>query len=909
MSTKTTFKRIALVAVAALGFGMLSVVPSQAATALSMSLSSTSITIIGGTANSSTGPKALIRVTVTSTDTATALTGTEQVKFSVIGVPTTVTTTKTLASNAADLTFRETEGQTANTDVSWSTFTADTGNDAASESDTDGIITTNNTSVQNVSSAIKSTANATTKARSYFIAINCATTCIDQGVYTVAADLMSNTSTILSRQTIKVDFVGTAASSGAVLTADATGAWYLGSTPSVANMNDNLYITGTIRNRDGGAIRLEQGAELVPTALAKDASTTAVYQTLTVKDDGAAEYGYDSADTTATATNEAFAGDGNFTVYFATAWTAAKGPNVITLRYGLASTTASVSMLTKGAATAATSVGVTATGQKLIEPTAENWTLPLSAKSAVYYVTGATAGSPYVVTVSYSDVAAGDQSPLDVTPTTVYADASGVVSVTITNSNPIDGATATVNLTGFATTQPTDQVITWTKSKAATVTVSMSGAYVALKSANTFVATVTDTFGAPVAGVLLTPVVSGSNADVTGRATVTTAADGTASITLTDAAAVAAGTDTVTFTEVGKTITGSSTVTYAAAAPAATALTPTYSTTVGAALAAITTPTPSTGIYYTGTTKFSLSNTRNTSKQVTAAAGTELVIKISAGVAGVAVKAEASKGAYILSSVNLEGTSRTRYSDADGLTSFVVGTHTAGANTITFTSGTATTSVAFWGASATAARFVTLTGPATLAANGTAGSYVASVTDRYGNPVSGVTLSISATGVAVLGGGATLTSFTTDSTGTFSFQGSSTVAAGGAGSFKVSAPSSTDFASAAGYVDTTAVNSTLAAGSNSATVAVTFSAGDNVAEANAQAATDAAAEATDAANAATDAANAAAEAADAATAAAQDAADAVAALSTQVAGLIAGLKAQLTALTNLVIKIQKKVKA
>jgi len=76
-----------------------------------------------------------------------------------------------------------------------------------------------------------------------------------------------------------------------------------------------------------------------------------------------------------------------------------------------------------------------------------------------------------------------------------------------------------------------------------------------------------------------------------------------------------------------------------------------------------------------------------------------------------------------------------------------------------------------------------------------------------------------------------------------------------------------------------------------------------------QPATDAAAEATDAANAATDAANAAAEAADAATAAAQDAADAVAALSAQVAEMIASLKAQITALTNLVIKIQKKVKA
>jgi hypothetical protein len=83
----------------------------------------------------------------------------------------------------------------------------------------------------------------------------------------------------------------------------------------------------------------------------------------------------------------------------------------------------------------------------------------------------------------------------------------------------------------------------------------------------------------------------------------------------------------------------------------------------------------------------------------------------------------------------------------------------------------------------------------------------------------------------------------------------------------------------------------------------------NPAADQAQAATDAAAEATDAANAATDAANAAAEAADAATAAAQDAADAVAALSTQVAEMVDALKKQITALTNLVIKIQKKVKA
>ena len=98
------------------------------------------------------------------------------------------------------------------------------------------------------------------------------------------------------------------------------------------------------------------------------------------------------------------------------------------------------------------------------------------------------------------------------------------------------------------------------------------------------------------------------------------------------------------------------------------------------------------------------------------------------------------------------------------------------------------------------------------------------------------------------------------------------------------------------------------AGATSAIVAKATVA-DDVASAAAQAAADAAAEATDAANAATDAANAAAEAADAATAAAQDAADAVAALSTQVATLISNLRKQITSLTNLVIKIQKKVRA
>jgi hypothetical protein len=103
----------------------------------------------------------------------------------------------------------------------------------------------------------------------------------------------------------------------------------------------------------------------------------------------------------------------------------------------------------------------------------------------------------------------------------------------------------------------------------------------------------------------------------------------------------------------------------------------------------------------------------------------------------------------------------------------------------------------------------------------------------------------------------------------------------------------------------------LAGTASATTIAATFGKATivNAAQEAANAATDAAAEAIDAANAATDAANAAAEAADAATAAAQDAADAVAALSVSVAAMIDSLKKQITALTNLVIKIQKKVKA
>ena len=66
MSTKTTFKRIALVAVAALGLGVLSVAPSNAAV---INLSASTVTVKDGTATTGTSDSrtaAVITISFTS---------------------------------------------------------------------------------------------------------------------------------------------------------------------------------------------------------------------------------------------------------------------------------------------------------------------------------------------------------------------------------------------------------------------------------------------------------------------------------------------------------------------------------------------------------------------------------------------------------------------------------------------------------------------------------------------------------------------------------------------------------------------------------------------------------------------------------------------------------------------------
>jgi hypothetical protein len=178
-------------------------------------------------------------------------------------------------------------------------------------------------------------------------------------------------------------------------------------------------------------------------------------------------------------------------------------------------------------------------------------------------------------------------------------------------------------------------------------------------------------------------------------------------------------------------------------------------------------------------------------------------------------------------------------------------------------------------------------------APGEVASIVATVSNAAGVMPAGTytVLTAGVTGNYALTGGPALTVTTTDATGVVKY--SVTVPTGVSGDLTLTGTAATGVTATFGKTSVV-----------------------NAAQDAANAAVDAAAEAIDAANAATDAANAAAEAADAATAAAQDAADAVAALSVAVTAQIDALKAQndalrkqLIALTNLIIKIQKKVKA
>jgi hypothetical protein len=472
---------------------------------------------------------------------------------------------------------------------------------------------------------------------------------------------------------------------------------------------------------------------------------------------------------------------------------------------------------------------------------------------------------------------------------------SGVASAAIGKTSASFTSPAVNATTTSATVKPltaagtgTSYVFDYVVPAAGTIAVQGAASVLSATGAkNTFTVLVTDQYKTKIQYAAVTVSVAGRNTVATTALGVTDA-NGLISYSFTDAGTTGSS-DTFTFTASGVATAATAKVTYGTVT-----------------VDSVTVSGGSKAETVAGSTLTAINGADNGPE--TSAVPVKAVVKDASGnlLAGVAVTFTVDKGA-IKKTAAIDYA--TVYTGSDGSATTYAFNWVPGTQTITATAGgKSSTDYLTWAATdATTARV--------LSATATGDIVTVKVVDRFGNGVKGVTVNLARTGTGLFGNGASTQDVTTDKNGTADvrFSGNGTVEA---------SLNTTTYAQAgdkAAEIAATAVTAAVAgttkgtgaslapAGVNKVTVAVAE--GDNATLAAAQSASDAAAEATDAANAATDAANAAAEAADAATAAAQDAADAVAALSTQVTEMVSALKKQITALTNLVIKIQKKVKA
>jgi len=623
MSTKTTLKRIALVAVSALGFGLLASAPSQAAntttTAFSKSqtLSASYLTVVGAAAQTGTA-SGFFYVDVTNESVAANAgsvvglsVGNETMTALVTSAPTTAAVADVAIRPVKQESVTGTSGLalrfTANASDTWTAGTFVYGGAA---------ITRNESSDFN-----PTTANPTGAAKRYWFAVSTAASrAVSAGYFNIRIRTQTADSRILDSN-IQVRFVPTIADAGAVITVAGTGSLFTGET---LTYQANRYYTATLAGPNGDRIQTGVGlsitntnglesptvASIVPAMTAALTSAAGVDRSanLEVTDDGDSGQDYVFTATTAVTgstlgSDEMYADARNLAngVYGITH--AATGSNgfptltalstdLLRVRLTGAAAQGTLAVSTGAARTALTSVqtkleatGIAAADAAYTSTTASStatkaYTLPLSVKSVKLYIDSTIASQNITTTTTWSgNYASANVTPATTTALTTATDGDGTVTRVITNSSPLAGAVATVVISGFANPDNTVTVtLTWAAAVATTVTVvePVSGVHTKLKGTTNFVVEVDDQFGNPMAGELLQPIVGGSATSggnysaTTTYATITTDSKGLATWSLTDAAAIADGTDSITF----RSISNSSAV--------STAYTITYKTTVAA---------------------------------------------------------------------------------------------------------------------------------------------------------------------------------------------------------------------------------------------------------------------------------------------------------------------------------------
>jgi trimeric autotransporter adhesin len=979
MSTKTTFKRIALVAVAALGLGVLTSAPSQAADTsttastftASLRLAHTSATVVGYDNSNPTFSAAIFSMTAIGNNGESAAlfttNGGETITASVVGVPAVSGTNAT--PSASDLVITPVSGVAGSY--------ANAASDGANAASTGGsaIISSSSTGAAD-NARISAGTVGTRPASVYNFAVtpnagqNFAGKAVDAGTYTIRIRLTDNTGFTTSYN-VSVNFVASAADSGAVIVPTVTGRYLEGET-SIGHTSTRR-ITAALSNANGGrvfaagSVAFRPVAPTLSAAITTSAGVVRSYA-MSVDDNGTAATDHiaptvlntytngGGTSTTVTLTQRENAAaavaniDGTYGIKSSATLPAPTATgDLLRVRYGATSATTAFTIVPTPAGNTTATATISATGK--LDTSAIAATLPLTTTSVTFTNTVVTTGTTtpatgydvyYTLTYTGCTVTA-DQSPLATTaPVKLVTDSAGQVSVTVTSRKPVTGCAVAVAWSG-TTAGSVTETATWAKPAATTVLAS-TGSYQALaKSAHTITWTVTDQFGAAFANEAVTFTASGANIPTAGLTSSVTDANGQVTFAWTDAAAVPAST-TVGTTSIALATVGG------VAAPTNAAVVITYKATLDVVASLRATYTdgsaqvlvPTTNIGGVDGRAVSAADQIDTTKVVTGGTPsgnhwvqltfTALNSALTA-VTGVPTTVTVT-GAQLIGSNGKLGNSVVLYSNNPV---WVLGTKT-GVATVTATNGTLTSKATI--------NFVNVAGDArVLSLKESAGLVTATVADAFGNGVAAVTVTLSGTGGAWFGNGATSTTGVTglDGTVTFAITGAGTVSASiataktdrlanagdalgavvttgapaGVGTASVATLGRTDAATATANANAAAIAALKAQLDAAAAKAAADKASSDAAIAAAQAAAveaataaaDAAAEATDAANAATDAANASAEAGDAATAAAQDAADAVAALATQVSEMIDTLKKQITALTNLVIKIQKKVKA
>jgi hypothetical protein len=922
MSTKTTLKRIALVAVSALGFGLLgNVVPAQAATA---SFNTSSLTV-GTIPTAQVGVAHKTPITLTAAADALALGGSDTVQVSVrvTSAPTgsalrSLANLSKLADGTTAGTFLAATFATGNNVGASIGFTATSGgivsttHDLASDLMTVG---TNFTTIPKTAAARTAgsmgalTVDITPDiAGTYVVLVSTSTTYTDNTTAVAAAYTAGDTNVSYTFTTgASVTAVALSAATGVSTEDTSTGQLIKVTLTGALGLNENIVITDNSSTSNFKLISARTS-----TTATTDGNTSSLTMTATHFSSGV---GYFLINNTAAETVVITAAGGgllspSITSTLSTEFKTQYIPTLVTMSDTATNVAAGgqsghvgYTAATDKASTAATSHTYTAT------------------------VTAGTAGD--YVSVSVLDSAGKASGVAGVTYT--YAAAMGTTTTaTISVSAACTSAGACFTATVDGTT---DGVVAVTAEAPAQLTVAVTGSTGSTMRAGYGASSVLsvvlkDQFRVAVANSFVTIATTGRNAS-SANTTLNTDANGIVTYTRTDAGTEATANKQSVVTFTGGTA-GSATVTI------------NYTdSTLGVSAIELETPT-SDDTVASGTTytDINASSSSGATGPTTARTWTSITATVTdangAVLSGIPVTfATTDAGAAVAS------TFATVYTGADGTAVSKVYGWTAGVKNFTATAGAKsdTGTVAFRQGGATGTDSPTEVRNITAVVSGN--SIIVTAKDRFGNVVSGVPLFGTRTGNGTFGGGSNTNGQTTGVDGTAEFlfnagtaasvvtitAGSTTAVAaacyGQTGNLAGKAVCSTAATQTAytAYVAGTATTAEIGVGdtlspAGNQSVSVNFAAGVNEAQVAAEAATDAAAEAIDAANAATDAANLAAEAADAATVAAEearDAADAATAaveeLATQVATLMAALKAQITTLANTVAKIAKKVKA